>query len=167
VLLCALKLNDDFEIGYDVNGLIENVVKAIEPEESEEEDDMSPVSLGSAIKFLCEVSVVRKRCDSDLLSGFVEMMPLPRESGVNESILNSFLEMAKNLEFFGTIHIDIVKLFVDILLNHKDIVFESEGLANEMKEAIKNAVMADSRLEREITRGFSRQNQNHFRSLLK
>jgi hypothetical protein len=84
---------------------------------------------------------------------------------VNEGVLQSFVEMGQNVDVFGSIRSEIVKLFVDLLLNQKDVMCENEALISGMKDVVKKAIIADSKLERQITKGFSRRDQNHFRTL--
>jgi hypothetical protein len=147
------------------------VARLTAQEETEEEEakPLAALSLGAAIKFVCEVSVSIGRGDSELLLGFIEMMPFPVESNSNAPVLEALLAMAEN-EAFQELAFPILNAFKDFLVMPKQTLEQyaiGGPIKDALREAVKKAIRADPALERKLTMEMTREQQNRFNAVLR
>ena len=106
----------------------------------------------------------------DLLLSVIDQIPFPPETNCNDAVISSLICMCKEKEKFAFLYKPILFIFAQIAVmsisERKPLKILPENL-NEVKNVIKIAVRADPSLERELTKDFTRQKQNLFKSLVK
>ncbi|KAK8900443.1 hypothetical protein M9Y10_002770 [Tritrichomonas musculus] len=140
--------------------------------DADNERPMDVISLGSAMSLICQLSLHVQSVDQfeDLLLSVIDQVPFPAISNCNDSVISSLLKMYSEKDKFAKIYKQILFVFTQLLVMNND---ERKSLnisidnLNAMKAVIREAVRANSSLERELTKDFTRQMQNQFKNIVK
>ena len=145
-----------------VDGVLANTKALLEKEEYKD-NGMASIPFGASVNIICQILNAKNTCDKDLIIEFIEQMPLDAEE-LNAQIIASLIAMSDK-EAFTEVHVPIVTLFVEMLVNKDQASTLSKEQTDQMKAVVKKAITADSKLERQITREFPRNLQNRFSKL--
>lgn len=140
--------------------------------ELDNEKQMDTISLGLGMSLICQLLIHTNPIDQfdDLLISVIDQVPFPPESNCNDSVINSLVCMCREKEKFASYYKQILFIFAQLVVmtvSEKKSLKISPERFNDMKSIIKEAVRADSSLERELTKDFTRQKQNQFKSIVK